>query len=88
VCPPVVRIRPSLSRADIGDKFPEADAPVVVQLPVSGSYSSAVAKFCPPETRTLPLGINDATCPALFAESDPVAFQELLIGSNISALSK
>src|SRR5689334_20480696 len=53
--------------------------PVAVQVPVVGSYTSAVAQapppLPPPVTRTLPLGSSVAVCPLRALAMLPLAVQ-------------
>ena len=67
----------------------ERGLPVLVQVPVAGSYSSALARTScryPPTTSTLPVGSSVAVWRARPVAREPVALQVPVAGSYSSAL--
>ena len=66
--------------------------PVGDQVPVAGSYSSALANSAlllpPPATSTLPLGSKVAVSPSRAVPMLPVGVSAPVAGSNNSALAK
>src|SRR5262245_53762660 len=75
--PPAIRTVPSGSKELVVDQRLVLMDAVVVQLPVCGSYKSALVRETfptePPAIRTFPFGNKDATCP-----SRPVVLEELV----------
>jgi len=66
---------------------------VAVQVPLVGSYSSALAEgfklvSSPPATSTIPLDSNVAVCSSRAVLRLPVAVQVPLVGSYSSALAE
>ena len=67
--------------------------PVALQVPVAGSYSSALASWppldppSPPATSTLPLGSKVAVATLRAVVIDPVALHVPVAGSYSSALA-
>ncbi len=66
--------------------------PVALQVPVAGSYSSAVAREPvaenPPVTSTLPLGSSVAVWPERAVAMEPAALQVPVAGSYTSAVAR
>src|SRR6185369_11569444 len=87
---------PATSNQPLGNKVAEwasretFNEPVFVQVPLAGSYSSALARkpelLTPPATSTRPFASSVAVWPCRGADNGPVAVQAPVPGSYNSAL--
>src|SRR5438094_126308 len=89
--PPATRTFPFWSSVAEWLSRPILRAPVELQVPETGSYSSAVLRgspplITPPATRTVPLGRSVAECPTREPLMLPVTVQVPVAGSYSSAL--
>ena len=84
--PPAASTVPSGSTVAVAPNLASFIDPVVLHLPVAGSYSSALASELPPSaadppvTRTSPSGSSAATASCLAVLIEPVAFQAFVAG--------
>src|SRR6185295_14156982 len=87
--PPATSTRPSRRSVAVGEARQSTIAPVDVQDPVAGSYTSAIfdglEPVVPPATSTVPSGRSTATCCPRASDIEAAAVHVPVTGSYNSA---